>query len=344
VDFPVSYDRTTKIVSAIVSAFLLVVALAVQQAMVAAVSLVMVALAYAFSPRGYTVSEGAIVVRRLIGDVRFPLERVREARRADAGDLAGTIRLWGNGGMFGYYGLFRTSRLGRCWWYLTNRRNTVVVITEAKTALFSPDDVEGFLAAVRASAPTLVWPAGGPRRRSPATWIGMGVVAVAVAAVAFGFLYAPGPPAYTLTPGALEIHDRFYPVTIGAAGVDVARIRIVDIATDTAWRPTARTNGFANSHYRSGWFRVANGQKVRLYRASGTRLVLLPPRGAGEPVLLEVDDPEMFVEDVRRTWAHSQPAASHGVLDALRAAGGGVAFFAPRRDGGAFVRPAEGRG
>jgi hypothetical protein len=86
--------------------------------------------------------------------------------------------------------------------------------------------------------------------------------------------------------------------------VDVERIRIVDFGVDADWRPTARTSGFANSHYQSGWFRVANGRKVRMYRAGGQRLVLLPPKGDGAALLLEVKEPEEFVGEVRREWAN----------------------------------------
>ncbi len=324
-DFSVTYDRTTKIVTAAACALLLAVTLSVQHLFVGFLSILTVALAFAYSPRGYTVSQQAIIVRRLIGDVRFPLESLREARRATRDDFCGTIRLWGSGGMFGYYGLFRTSKLGKCRWYVTNRGNTVVVSTAAKTALFSPDDVDGFLAAIQASVPALAAPvermSGGRELRSPATWIGMGIAALALAAVAFGFLYSPGPPSYTLTPDTLVIHDRFYPVTIGAAGVDIARIRVVDISTDPGWRPTARTNGFANSYYRSGWFRVANGQNVRLYRADATQLVLLPPRGRSAPVLLEVNNPRQFVEEIRRKWSHSARNARAASIFVARRAG-----------------------
>ena len=64
----------------------------------------------------------------------------------------------------------------------------------------------------------------------------------------------------------------------------------------------ARTNGFANGHYRSGWFRVANGKTLRLYWADGTRLVLLPPKGNGAAVLLETTDPEKFLRRLREAW------------------------------------------
>ena len=91
--------------------------------------------------------------------------------------------------------------------------------------------------------------------------------------------------------------------------MDVAHIRIVDFAVDTDWRPTARTNGFANAHYRSGWFRVASGQTVRMYRADSKRLVLIPPKGDGVNVLLEASQPERFIEELQRKWAPITDAA-----------------------------------
>jgi Bacterial PH domain len=100
----------------------------------------------------------------------------------------------------------------------------------------------------------------------------------------------------------LTIHDRFYPVTLPASGIDVEHIRLIDVAVDTEWRPTARTNGFANARYRSGRFRVASGKIVRLYQADSKRLVLLPPKGDGAAVLLESKDPEKFLRELRQQW------------------------------------------
>ncbi len=132
-----------------------------------------------------------------------------------------------------------------------------------------------------------------------------GVVVIgAISLAAFAGLYAPGPPGYTLTPETLSIHDRFYPVTLNRTAVDVDRIRIVDLAVDTDWQPTLRTNGFASVHYRSGWFRVADGKTIRLYSAHGNRLVLLPGVGNGPTVLLETQEPEKFVQEVRQEWSN----------------------------------------
>ncbi|MGO9261794.1 MAG: PH domain-containing protein [Bryobacteraceae bacterium] len=310
--FSASYDATTKVLTAAVCAILAAVVIVTGSMIAAGIGALIVALSYAWSPRGYTISERSIFVKRFIGNARIPLDGIREARAATAEDFRGSIRLFGDGGLFGYYGVFRTSKLGKSNWYLTNRSHAVVVITGAKTALFSPDDTDGFLAAMRASAPVPLAPGkplmrdsaqsyGGGRRIGPL--LGVAIAIVVLAVVAFAFLYSPGPPSYTLTPESLTIHDRFYPVTLQATNVEVDQIRVVDLAADTDWRPTARTNGFGNAHYASGHFRVASGKIVRMYRAGGRRLVLLPAKGDGAAVLLETREPEKFVAEVRQEWS-----------------------------------------
>jgi len=316
--FAASCDSISKILSAVIAAIpvvLLIVAAATHNAimglLIAPLFTLILGLAYAWSPRGYAISGQSLVVKRLVGNVGIPLESVREVRAAAADDLSGCIKVFGNGGLFGYYGLFRTSKLGTCTWYVTSRRNSVVVVAERKTMLFSPDDVDGFVAAVRAAARLpLVQPGastldsiqpygGGSAVRK---WAAPAIAIVAVAIAAFALLYAPGPPSYTLTPQSLTIHDRFYPVVVRASSVDVANIRVIDLDADAEWRATARTNGFANSHYRSGWFRVSNGKTVRMYQANGRRLALLPPKGDGNAVLLETGDPYKFCAEVRQEW------------------------------------------
>jgi hypothetical protein len=297
------YDRLAKAVTLMVCILLLAIGFIPHMlAFVWALEILIVLACYAYSPKGYEVTGRSIAVKRLIGDVQFSLDGLREARAAGADDFRGCIRLWGNGGMFGYYGIFRTSKLGKSIWYLTDKSKAVVVITDAKTALFSPADTDGFLQAIGApaSAPsTAAAPSGG----IPAgTAVGIAGVLVGLAAMALVFLFAPGPPSYTLTHDALTIHDRFYSVTLKADAVDAAKVRVVDFNREPEWRPTLRTNGFANEHYQSGWFRLANGETVEMYRAGGDRLVLLPGIGAGATVLYQARNPEQFAAEIRREW------------------------------------------
>ena len=164
--FTASYDTTTKIISGGALVLFLVIVVATHSVAVGGLFAAIVVGAYAWSPRGYAVSDGCIEVSRLIGSARIPLDGLREARAATKDDFRGCLRLFGNGGLFGYYGLFRTSKLGKSTWYVTNRGKAVVVVTGEKTALFSPDDVEGFIAAIGAPTPVR----GGlcdSRRREP---------------------------------------------------------------------------------------------------------------------------------------------------------------------------------
>jgi len=312
--FSVSYDAAVKVISTAIIGILAVVALASQSSMALAVGALIVLLSFAWSPRGYQVENRAILVNRLAGKARIRLDDVREVRETTSDDFNGCIRLFGNGGVFGYYGLFRTTKLGKSTWYLTNRKRSVVVVTGSKTALFSPDDIEGFLAAIRASVPVSEAPmnraAPHDQSRSPrciGMIIGGAVGLVALIVVAFALLYSPGPPSYTLTSDALTIHDRFYPVTLSRANVDVGGMRVVSFAGDPEWRPVERTNGFANGHYKAGTFRLAGGQNVRMYWAEGKQLVLLPGKGNGTTVLLETPDPDKFTAAVKQVWGTASP-------------------------------------
>jgi hypothetical protein len=323
--FSASYDLTTKIISGLMCLVLLTAVVAAHSFAIDCLGLLILAACLAYSPRGYVIEGQTILVQRLAGPARVPLQGVRDARRTTPEDLRGCIRLWGSGGLFGYYGLFRTAQLGKSTWYVTSRNNSIVVITAAKTVLFSPDDPDGFLAAIRAAAP--IHESHGPASIEPAgyggswgKWIAtvLAIVGMGLGLVAYN--YSPGVPSYALTAETLVIHDRFYPVTLHASTVDISQIRIVDLATDAEWRTAARTNGFANAHYRSGWFRVANGRKVRLYQADSPIVVLLPPRGEGFPVLYQAADPEKFINEILTAWgasARSRPKAGKWIYYAL---------------------------
>ena len=69
-----------------------------------------------------------------------------------------------------------------------------------------------------------------------------------VALVAAAMLYAPGCPPVELTREALRIDSRFYGITVARTGVDVGRVRVVDLEAEPEWRPVARTGGFGNRY------------------------------------------------------------------------------------------------
>jgi PH (Pleckstrin Homology) domain-containing protein len=307
--FRASYDTTTKVLSAAVFILFLVIAASVRNVISDGVLAFLFLAAYAWSPSGYSVVDGEVVIRRLIGNVHLPVAGIREVRIATRDDLRGSMRIFGSGGLFGYYGLFRNSKLGTSSWYVTNRSQAVVLTSDTGTAIVSPDDAVGFVAALgKPSAGAAPVPDTGISGRSG--WITGASVFVGAAIVAAIFLYKPGPPDYTLTKQSLAIHDHFYPVTLNASSVDVSDMRVIDFAKDPDWRPVMRTNGFGSEHYHSGWFRVSSGRTVRMYRADSTRVVLLPPKGDGTAVLLEAKEPDQFLAALRREWGDEQPSTT----------------------------------
>jgi hypothetical protein len=299
--FQSSYDATAKAVTSLALGAITVVALASHSDLAVGVGLAILILGYAWSPSGYEISDGYVVVRRLFGNVRIPVSEIRDVRVATTDDLRWSFRLIGSGGLFGYYGLFRNSKLGTCRWYVTDRSKAVVLVTGERPAVISPDDVDGFLAAMGKKTGIEYSPVLLDNGRAPNLLVAA-LILIPVAVVIAAFAYSPGLTPYRLTPASLTIQDKFYPVTVNASSVDVNSVRVVDINEDSGWKPVRRTNGFSNTHYHSGWYKLENGEEVRMYRADGSRLVLLPPKGNGTPVLIQAAQPDAFVSQVRQEW------------------------------------------
>src|SRR4051812_2274670 len=145
-DFSAPHDQGSKVITATVFVLFAVTAIALHNILMLALIALLLVATYAWSPTGYAITEGTVVVKRLMGNVRISLDEVRDVRAANAHDLSGAIRLFASGGLFGHFGIFRTSGLGRCTWYVTDRNRAVVLVTKSGTMLFSPDDVAGFIA------------------------------------------------------------------------------------------------------------------------------------------------------------------------------------------------------
>ncbi|HET6527529.1 MAG TPA: PH domain-containing protein, partial [Balneolaceae bacterium] len=60
------------------------------------------------------------------------------------------IRIWGIGGLFGFIGYFRNSRLGNYKAYSTSNKRSVILDVNGKKVVVSPDSPSGFIKAVKA--------------------------------------------------------------------------------------------------------------------------------------------------------------------------------------------------
>ena len=97
-----------------------------------------------FTVRGYTVAPDVILVHRLLWNTPLPREGLLSAT-VQTQAMQGSLKLFGNGGMFSFTGWFWSKTLGRFRAYATNLNCTVVLRWEKRTAVVSPDNAEEFV-------------------------------------------------------------------------------------------------------------------------------------------------------------------------------------------------------
>ena len=97
---------------------------------------------YLWAPRAYTVTDNKIIVKRLIGDFQITAAQKPERWRWTWWG----IRLFGSGGLYGYYGFFSFRDLGRVCMHATNRNNLVLVKDKkGRRFLLSPSEPGKFI-------------------------------------------------------------------------------------------------------------------------------------------------------------------------------------------------------
>jgi hypothetical protein len=112
---------------------------------------VIYAISYAFSPRYYMVTPDELIIRRPLSNVRIKRSDIKRALRVDSSTIGGSIRTFGVGGLFGYYGSFANFSLGRMTWYATRRDTAVLVTTRAnKKIVLTPNEPDSLVAELTA--------------------------------------------------------------------------------------------------------------------------------------------------------------------------------------------------
>ena len=97
-----------------------------------------------FMVMGYVVTDDEVRVKRLLWSNRIPRKSLTSAR-AEPGALSRSVRICGNGGFFSFSGFFRSEKLGSFRAYVTDLNRTVVLRTEKRTYVLSPDEPERFV-------------------------------------------------------------------------------------------------------------------------------------------------------------------------------------------------------
>jgi len=96
---------------------------------------------YLWHPKSYTVTDYSVIIQRKLKPLELKINQINDLQEISKSDLSGTIRTFGVGGLFGYFGKFYNRKYGTMNWYVTQNKNRVLIeLKNGKKYIISPDD------------------------------------------------------------------------------------------------------------------------------------------------------------------------------------------------------------
>lgn len=92
-----------------------------------------------FIIRGYRLTPDILYINRLLWQTRIDLAGLKSAE-INPEATKGSIRLFGNGGLYSISGLFRNKSLGKYRAFITDPKNSVILKFESRTIVVSPEN------------------------------------------------------------------------------------------------------------------------------------------------------------------------------------------------------------
>jgi hypothetical protein len=97
-----------------------------------------------FVVRSYSIQGGHVSIRRLFWSTNIPLLGIYDAVH-DPAAIKGSLRIFGNGGLFGMTGLYWNKTLGRFRLFATDPAKAVVLRLHGRIVVISPEEPDAFL-------------------------------------------------------------------------------------------------------------------------------------------------------------------------------------------------------
>jgi len=97
---------------------------------------------YAIRPYAYRVTPTQFILLRWIDKRVYILNDIVKVQTIPKDEMRGVMRTFGNGGIFGYTGLFYHSKFGKMTWHATRRSNYILITFKSGTKIVvTPDDM-----------------------------------------------------------------------------------------------------------------------------------------------------------------------------------------------------------
>ena len=101
---------------------------------------------FSFRPINYKLTVDELIIHRPLSDVKILRDEIKSVEQIDKSKLSWAVRIFGIGGLFGYWGKFSNSKLGSMTWYATRKTNVVLVTTiYNKKIILTPNEPERFV-------------------------------------------------------------------------------------------------------------------------------------------------------------------------------------------------------
>jgi hypothetical protein len=98
---------------------------------------------FLFRPVSYVVEKNGITIKRPFKSYHIELNKIMNTYLTDKKTMKWTIRTFGVGGLFGYYGKFRNKTFGNMTWYATQQKNYLIIeTTNNRKIVLTPDDTD----------------------------------------------------------------------------------------------------------------------------------------------------------------------------------------------------------
>ena len=101
-----------------------------------------------FCIRGYALEGTTLLIRRLVWTTRISLSGLESVESVPKA-MSGSLRTFGNGGLYSFTGWYWNRPLGSYRAWVTDLRNTVVLRVGGRTMVISPEPPEAFVVALR---------------------------------------------------------------------------------------------------------------------------------------------------------------------------------------------------
>ncbi len=155
--YAASLDKASKIITFIIS--LLFVVIVVFQVVffiqkgeysaliVIGVLVIIYGITYCYHPVNYQIKNRNIVIHRYASNIVLSRNEIKHIEIVPPQKIRSAIRIFGVGGLFGYFGNFINRDLGCMTWYATQRDNEAVLIelNNNKKIIITPDMPEQFV-------------------------------------------------------------------------------------------------------------------------------------------------------------------------------------------------------